>query len=256
MSAGLIVPLVLIALIGEGQVPTSVTVLQSVRVDAAGASAPSVVIEAGGPLPRPRVGVLDDPPRIYLDFAGVTVKPDAAGPDAEGVVRGVRAAIRQRDPLVTRVVIDLAEPVPHRLDASRREHGRVAVILDRAPGRSPRLPAGRDEAGVVAALAQLGRLRPLLSAIDSRIDVPEESLRAMLLEFDTIGQTLSVSRSDPSLEGLKTLCVLAKTAAAMRLDAQQHGDPAAAWNAASAAAGALILLDRATSELKLPPARK
>jgi hypothetical protein len=36
-----------------------------------------------------------------------------------------------------------------------------------------------------------------------------------------------------------------------RLEAQQSGDTTRAWNAASAAAGALIMLDRARADLKI-----
>jgi hypothetical protein len=50
-------------------------------------------------------------------------------------------------------------------------------------------------------------------------------------------------------------CALAARAARMRQDSSASGDATVASNAASAAAGALILLDRATRDLGYVPPR-
>jgi len=212
-----------------------------------------VVIEADGPLPLPRVGVLGDPPRIYLDFAGVTAGTPGTALQAEGLVRRVRVGRYQPDPPITRVVLDLAQVAPHRLDARERERGLVKVMVGPALAQAA---AERDGAVVLDALGQLERLRPLLAAIDSRTDMPEVSLRAAIGEFDAIRRTLAPIRSGGAQEALMKVCALATAAATARIEAQQHADPARAWNAASAAAGALILLDRARSLLKPAPAQK
>lgn len=234
-----------------------------------------IAIESRGPLPAPQVGVLDDPPRIYLDFSGVRTTTNGAVAASGGPVRRVRVALHQPDPPITRVVIDLVQPVSHRVDGRERGAGRVRVVLGRSSGEGePRHASGaqshlpdkaeRDKAVALAALMRLERLRPVLSSIDSRADVPEDVLRSAIGEFDAIRQTLSVGKwTDPdepsvsSHQSLAKVCELGGTAATARLDAQRRGDGSLAWNAASAAAGALILLDRATSDLRRSsPARK
>ena len=67
--------------------------LQSVRV-VGGDGVTSVVLSADGALPAPKVGVLADPPRIYLDFPDVTTVTEGARVDGDGLVRGVR--VRER----------------------------------------------------------------------------------------------------------------------------------------------------------------
>ncbi|MGE5359040.1 MAG: AMIN domain-containing protein [Bacteroidales bacterium] len=108
------------------------TSLRTVRVVAQGATT-AVVIEADGPLPTPRVGVLRDPPRIYLDFAGVKTATSGTYPDVNAPVHGVRVAINQAQPLVTRVVLDLATPMPHSIDATSRERGQLTILVGPAP---------------------------------------------------------------------------------------------------------------------------
>jgi hypothetical protein len=253
--------LALAVFVESGQVNTGHSVLRDVGFEP-DADLSIVTIEATGPLPYPRVGVLDDPPRIYLDFAGVVAGTHGndGGPDAP--VRRVRVAVNQPDPLVTRVVIDLSRPSPHRVDARQRAAGRIRVVLDsRAPGdgfvanaaapkpsvrRSAQTAVERANAAMLVAAAQLERLRPLLVSVDARIDVPEESLHAAVSEFAAIRQILTALRASEAQDALIKVCVLGATAAGARIDAQQHADVARAWNAASAAAGALMMLDRAS----------
>ena len=257
-------------LAGRGELQPETTV-RSVRVDAANPSAPVVVIEGGGPLPAPQVGVLDTPPRVYLDFPGV--RPDTTGttPQSSGVVRRVRVGVFKTDPVITRVVIDLVERTPHRLDATERDRGRVRVTLGPtqanlpAPVRPAEMPkaarpatstAGPDRTVALGALEQLERFRALLSAIDARSDIPEPALTSAIGEFENIKQMLTSRPPDKAEEILVKICVLGANAASTRIGAQQDNDPGRAWNAASAAAGALIMLDRAASELRAPASRK
>jgi hypothetical protein len=248
------------------------TILRAVRVERTEASV-VVVIEGSGPLPEPQLGVVDGPPRIYLDFPGITRGTFGTRVQVPGPVRRVRVGDFQSNPLITRVVIDLSEASPHRLDASRREEGRIVVFVDAAavPAVAPAKPAvqtptasaparrapsaaaataERDKAAALAALAQLERLRPVLSSVDSRIETPEASLRAAVEEFDTIRLSVASIRSERDREALTKICVLGATAVTTRLEAQQGADATRAWNAASAAAGALIMLDRARADLK------
>ncbi len=90
----------------------AVPCVRAVRIASQGSTF-AVIIEADGPLPAPRVGVLGDPPRIYLDLPGVKTATPGTYPDPNAPVHGVRVAINRVNPLVTRVVIDLAAPMPH-----------------------------------------------------------------------------------------------------------------------------------------------
>ena len=112
--------------------------LQSVRLVVEN-GATSVVLTADGALPSPKVGVLTDPPRIYLDFQDVATATAGTRASEGALVRGVRAAVNQPQPLVTRVVIDLARPAPHRIEAGLRDSGQLHDPR-RRPGRSGRRP--------------------------------------------------------------------------------------------------------------------
>jgi len=256
----IVAALALSALIEARQVDAGRTVVQSVRFDV-DSDAPAVIIEAAGPLPIPRVGVLGDPPRVYLDFAGVSPTTTGIAGNADSVVLRVRVAVKEPDPVVTRVVIDLSRPSGHRVDVRERAAGRIRVVLDSSalpdvpsgtgvapkPAERPssRNAAERAKFAVLDATARLEHLRPLLASIDSRVDVPEESLRDGISEFAAIKQMLTSVRSSEAQDALIKVCVLGTRAAEARIDAQQHADAASAWNAASAAAGALMMLDRA-----------
>ena len=242
------------------QVNAGVPRLRSIALDR-DADGVTVRIEADGPLPFPRVGVLADPPRIYLDLAGVRPATSGTTGSADGIVRRVRVALNQEDPIVTRVVIDLTQPSPHRVDGRERAAGRIRVVLGAAgppdvptpaaaarkppPRRSARI-AEAQNATLVSAAGRLERLRPVLASIDARTDVPEPSLREAIAEFATVRKVLTALRTSETQDALVKVCVLGTTAAAARIDAQAHADAARAWNAASAAAGALMMLDRAS----------
>jgi hypothetical protein len=91
-----------------------------------------VELSADGALPEPRVGVLDGPPRIYLDLPGVQVARPDLPPTALGVVTRVRAAPHSFSPLVARVVIDLGESRGYSLDASQRGAGLIRISITTA----------------------------------------------------------------------------------------------------------------------------
>jgi hypothetical protein len=109
----------------------------------------------------------------------------------------------------------------------------------------------------MAALEELERLRPLLMSIDTRASLADDTLRAGSAQFETVRLTLATlgppDAVTPTQELLMTVCMLGKRAADTRLDSTQRADDTRAWNAASAAAGALILLDRAARELRSLP---
>ena len=110
--------------------PAGRTVLRSVQSSVQG-DLTIVTIEAAGALPQPVSGALDDPPRIFLDFTGVT--PQASGTTempGGGAVKRVRVALYSNSPTVTRVALDLT-----RRETFRVERGRAPVRTNQDPGR-------------------------------------------------------------------------------------------------------------------------
>jgi hypothetical protein len=138
----LILPVVVLLLLAAPSTPlASGTVLRAVRV-ASAAGTTTVILEADGPLPSPTVGVLENPPRIYLDFLDVMTAPSGIRAQGSALVRRVRVAINQARPLVTRVVIDLAMAVPHRIEAGMLDRGQLQIVVGApaAPQASPPPP--------------------------------------------------------------------------------------------------------------------
>jgi 4-hydroxy-tetrahydrodipicolinate reductase len=308
--------------------------LQTVRI-IVGDGATAVILFADGALPSPKVGVLTDPPRIYLDFPGVAAATGGTHANGDLLVRGVRVAANQSRPLVTRVVIDLVKPAPHRIEADLSASGQLTIIVGvatavaltppppshgqdvtrsapapptpspaeppkaAAPAPVPAVPAAapaasgppqagepasraarspelRRAAGPAAArapardiaeyvrrvsslhvLERLERLRPLLVSLDALAALPEEPLKAAEEEFGSIRQALTTIVPPRTLaathELLRDVCVLGAASASARITPAPPGDSTRAWNAAAAAAGAIMLLDRARAEVGLGP---
>lgn len=244
-------------------------VLRSARI-VAGAAGVTVVLEADGPLPEPQTGALDAPPRIYLDLKGVRPAPVVDVGEGEGLVLRTRVALHSGNGAIsTRVVLDLSRRSAYHVDASARAEGRLIVALgpsDSAPAALPSpaqprpLPSQRPAAGtdtyVSRISSQLGRLealRPLLVAIDRRDFVPDDRLAAARVELAEIALLLAPVKAPAAREATHGLllraCELSVRAVRTR---QDSGDSASAWNAASAAAGALMMLDGAAANLVSP----
>ena len=252
---------------------TSGTVLRSIRVaPTAGGGATTVVLEADGPLPEPASEALAGPPRVYLDLKDVTPAATLARWGSDALIVRTRVARHSENPVVTRVVLDLSRASPYRIDAAARAQGRLVVVLGASgsvpPAPSPRgslagssaparRPAGSAEAyaaQISAAVERLQALRPVLVSIDRRAGVPDDLMKAAA-EFDAIGRTLNATKPPASREAthglLVRVCALGARSARTLQESSQSGDTAGQWNAASAAAGALILLDRAVKDLGL-----
>jgi hypothetical protein len=310
--------------------------LQTVRL-IVGDGVTSVILSADGALPAPKVGVLTDPPRIYLDLGNVAAATEGIRVEGRYLVRGVRVAVNQSEPLVTRVVIDLSKPAPHWVETGRRESGEltvhvgvpVAVVANapkaqsgardvaggvppapgppptdvpeipvrartaalappgpppapaalppearpnaaaaraaRSPGfaRAPGGTAARAPAKDVAQylhdasplLERLERLRPMLVSLDALTIVPGERLKPAVEEFGLIRTALASLVPPRSLtathELLREACSLGAASVTARVAPGVPDDTSRAWNAAAAAAGAMMLLDRARADLGL-----
>ncbi len=106
---------------------------------------------------------------------------------------------------------------------------------------------------VSAALVRLHALRPLLESIDHLANPLPQNLDAAISEFEAIGKILSGIKPPRSRERahalLQRTCTMGVRAIRMRQDGARTNDSAAMVNAASAAAGALLMLERANQEL-------
>jgi type IV pilus assembly protein PilQ len=90
-----------------------------------------IVLSGNGRLEaRSIVQMTEAPLRLVLDFPGVaaTAPPVTAG--RIGQVERVRVAMHSRDPLVTRVVVDLTAPVSHRVAYTGPDGRDLEVVLE------------------------------------------------------------------------------------------------------------------------------
>jgi hypothetical protein len=102
----------------------------------------------------------------------------------------------------------------------------------------------------------LDRLRlqePLLASLDTAESQSMDRVQLAVEEFDRLRQDLAALRPPDSLRAqhdmLMQSTTLAQMATRLRLEAFRTLDPATVRNAASAAAGAILLLDRVCGDL-------
>ena len=125
---------------------TAATRLTSVRVVENG-SGVGLFLSGNGRLEaRSIVQIAEAPLRLVLDFPGVAASVAPVTPVSVGPVRRVRVATHSRDPLVTRVVVDLAGPVVHRIANGGTDGRELELVLE------PSRPAanGQSAAALVA----------------------------------------------------------------------------------------------------------
>jgi hypothetical protein len=110
-----------------------VTAIRSISVTTNG-PALIVVIEGNGPLPLPTTGVVDGPPRIFLDFPGIALTASKITSSSDTRLHRIRAGVNSATPLVTRIVLDLVAPQPFVVE---RGPNRVSVIVGAPAGMAP-----------------------------------------------------------------------------------------------------------------------
>ena len=149
-----------------------------------------------------------------------------------------------------------AEPTP----ASSTQPSAKPPASAAAPAGSSPLALTEDARKYLAAAAgslrRLHDLLPLLEAIDRRSVVPVESLEITEKDLrDIRGELLAVlpPRSiKPTHDMIFRGCSLALQAVTARLEAARQGNTAGDWNTASAAAGAMMLIQRGRAALGQP----
>ncbi len=123
-------------------VRAAATELRAVRASRSGDEV-TVAIVGNGALRATTVEEAKDmPPRVLLDFEGVTASravPAVLGIDQADVTR-VRVATNSRDPLITRVVVDLKRKLEYRVEAAGADSEEVRVVfatVDAPPAVQP-----------------------------------------------------------------------------------------------------------------------
>ncbi len=224
---------------------------------------PVLVITAAAPLPPPKVGTLHDPDRIYVDLAGVSSRALTAAGDAD-LVAAVRVAQHSLDPLVARIVIDLTRPCRYSVNTSQRDAGQIEISLAPAtagttpapvPSNPPKLRAGnaatrRYVASVEQALSKTVALRNVLQDIDRKTVVSAEWLQSAQQELGRLRGTIDALRPPAAVAEAHDLLKSAIGFAATALNLAASSTVEMPGNASSAAAGALMMLDRADVELQ------
>ena len=110
---------------------TAATELRAVRASKSGDDV-TIALVGNGELKATTVDEAKDlPPRVLLDFVGVAAAravPAALAVNQADVAR-VRVATNSRDPLVTRVVVDLTRKVPYRVETAGADGEELRVIF-------------------------------------------------------------------------------------------------------------------------------
>ncbi len=211
---------------------------------------------------RVRVAIHSQDPlvtRVVIDLVArptpYEVRPDPSAPNAFQVQigrPGPRPQRPQRAPLVTPSRPAPAAPPPSAAPPPPKEPTRRTETSGRAASARAYLQQ------VTPLVARLDKLRPVLVAIDTQTEQNAVSLQSAAQELGTIAEELTELRAPGPLSAahdqLLQSCSLALQAVKGRMEFTTAGNTAIAWNAASAAAGALMLMDRARATLGVAPA--
>jgi hypothetical protein len=310
------------------QAPPATSTIKHIRITRSG-DLWTIALEADGPLPAPKIGELDAPPRVYLDFDGVRTTASTVTAESGVPILRVRAAVHSRTPLVSRVVVDLTVKQPIRTEAEQLDSGRFRILIGTvtpapaepsgadvpkpapitgriveppvllpppspppdtsgtfaghrvaeppgtssspaAPSLSP-VPARSTIPAVAAkdaeryleqvggALERYRKLVPTLSSIDRKEAAVPPAIGAAREEFAAVLRALTALQPADAVKPVHDLLVrsasFALMAATLRQDAGRRADPDTMRNAASAAAGAMLLLDRVCLDLGCMPAQ-
>jgi hypothetical protein len=107
-----------------------------------------------------------------------------------------------------------------------------------------------------AVVARFEQLRPVLAAIDAQVDQQAVNLQRAVSELNAMTRSLNALRAPRNLQDthdqLQQACILALRAIRTRMEFTTTGNAPLQLNAASAAAGALMLMDRARTALEAP----
>jgi hypothetical protein len=183
--------------------------------------------------------------RLLASASRLTARADVRG--VERLLRAARADLDAYRPDRAGEVQALLDALESRLDAARR----LRLARDRWALKAPALRAYR--AAVARPLGELARARALLDDIRTLAGPGTAGLAALDRRLRRAGQALAAIAAPADVEAahavLQSAWQLASHAARLRRDAVASGDMRRAWDASAAAAGALMLLDRARADV-------
>jgi hypothetical protein len=145
-------------------------------------------------------------------------------------------------------VTALVAAVEDQLDAARR----LRLARDRWALRQPAFQRYRQ--AIASAVARLARLQPSLEDIKTLAGSAPAALDALQHAAELIARNISIVEPPEEFRNAHALLAsaaqLALNAASIRREATLAGDLSRAWDASSAAAGALMLTSRAQDEME------
>jgi len=210
------------------------------RVDSSGRAEGRLIIVLGASSSTPAAAPSSSVPGPVRTTPPAPAAPSSSAPDPVRTTPPALAAPSSSAPGPARTT----PPAPATPSTSGPE----------SPSAPNRRASGPDAyvAQVSVVLGRLQALRPVLVSIDRRAEQPAGDLTAAAAEFDAVARILAAIRVPASRETTQALLVRASAlgarASRMRLDSTQTED-VSGWNAASAAAGALLMLDRASIDI-------
>jgi type IV pilus assembly protein PilQ len=132
---------------GASALPAPATTLESIQATHA-ASRTTVTLRGNGQLTPAHVEETPDPPRrLVLDFAGVAAKTAAQPQVSSPLVRKVRVGVHSREPLLTRVVMEVAEGSTYHIERGADSAHDLAIVFERGQTPSTVLIAASEPAG-------------------------------------------------------------------------------------------------------------
>ena len=124
-------------LLGTGT-PAAATLIETVRTEHA-ADKTTITLIANGQLTPASVGELPDKPRrLVLDFPNVSANASSRSVSSP-LVQKVRVAVNSRDPLVTRVVLEIEEHATYHVERGTDAARELAVVFEPAQATSTML---------------------------------------------------------------------------------------------------------------------
>jgi type IV pilus assembly protein PilQ len=124
--------------------PAAATVIESIHATGSAART-TVTLRGDGTLTPVRVEEANDKPRrLVLDFANVTAKGPARTAVNTALVKQVRVAVNTREPLVTRVVIEVADAATYHIERGGEADHELAVVFQAGAAPSTVLMAASD----------------------------------------------------------------------------------------------------------------
>ncbi len=125
----------------------------------------SVTLAGNGPLLAAKVDATSEMPhRVFLDFAGVAAgsAPAVTAVNNDDIER-VRVAVNSRQPLITRVVIDLARKIPYTVETVGEE---LRVLFKKAVDKAVETAAAITEPVIAPPVAETPAAEPVAVVAD------------------------------------------------------------------------------------------